>query len=100
MTRSEVYNNVDNRNQQNSSFERAQHDGKVQSFIYDSKITGILIKMHHNHIFNVDQHTVPNLDIQRNSTLHEQLTQSKLLRSKTKCFKIFSKCFKIFIPSQ
>ena len=51
MTRSEVYNNVDNRNQQNSSFERAQHDGKVQSFIYDSQITGTLFKIHHNHIF-------------------------------------------------
>ena len=68
MTRSEVYNNVDNRNQQNSSFERAQHDGKVQSFIYDSQITGTLFKIHHNHIFNVGQHTLSNLDIQRNST--------------------------------
>ena len=54
MTRSEVYNNVDNRNQQNSSFERAQHDGKVQSFIYDSQIAGILFKIHHNHIFKTE----------------------------------------------
>ena len=68
MTRSEVYNNVDNRNQQNSSFERAQHDGKVQSFIYDSQIAGTLFKIHHNHIFNVDQHMTPNLDIQGHST--------------------------------